>query len=167
MHDPRARRFRIVAYNAGGNSPASNVASASVAGGTLNPQTIYATNCASCHGSNREGTGTNPPLTTAALASKSFDQLNQTIAGGTANGMPGFQSQQVFVISYEDRNVDALKHQVDYRCPAFRFRTKMPTLISGHRPVITVSSAKPFGARYRWLVVQNYKLVYGSIPNYQ
>jgi oligosaccharyl transferase (archaeosortase A-associated) len=156
--------YRIIAYNAGGTSPASNTASVSVPGGTTNAQTVYATNCASCHGSNREGIGTSPTLTAAALSSKSFDQLNQTIAQGTAKGMPGFQSPQVFVISWQDTNVDAT-HTVKVINDAQPFETYeaanafLQSKTSGNYRIV---GPNPFVNPVPLAAIQDYKLVYAS-----
>ena len=156
--------YRIVAYNAGGNSPASNVASMNVGGGTADAPSIYATNCASCHGPNREGTGVYPALTASALSSKSFDQLNQTIAQGTAKGMPGFQSQQVFVISYEDRKVDAT-HTVKLITDAQPFDTYQAAndfLLSKTSGNYRIVGPNPFISPVPLAALQDYKLVYAS-----
>lgn len=156
--------YRIVAYNAGGNSPAADIATVSVSGGTADPALIFATNCASCHGLNREGTGTYPALTAAALTSKSFDQLYQTIAQGTAKGMPGFQSQQVFVVSYEERKVDAT-HTVKLITDAQPFDTYesaaafLQSKTSGNYRIV---GPNPFVSPVPLAAVQDYKLIYGS-----
>ncbi len=44
--------------------------------------TLYAENCAVCHGLNGEGIGSTPPLNNPALASMPYDELFKTIARG-------------------------------------------------------------------------------------
>ena len=53
---------------------------------------LYTTNCAVCHGPNRQGiTGLGLPLTPTAVAAKSDDELKNTITNGKANtAMAGF-----------------------------------------------------------------------------
>ena len=51
---------------------------------------IYAANCASCHGENREG-GAGPALNAALLDGRSDDQLHDTIHNGRPGGMPAFK----------------------------------------------------------------------------
>jgi glucose/arabinose dehydrogenase len=51
---------------------------------------IYAANCASCHGENREG-GAGPALNAALIDARSDDQLHDTIHNGRAGGMPAFK----------------------------------------------------------------------------
>ncbi|MDO8578693.1 MAG: fibronectin type III domain-containing protein, partial [Dehalococcoidales bacterium] len=156
--------YRIVAYNAGGNSPASNTASVSIAGGTVDAQTIYATNCASCHGSSREGTGAYPALTASALSSKSLDQINQTIAEGTAKGMPGFQSHEVFVVSYEDRNVDATNTvKLITNAQSFdSYEAANAYLLSRTSGKHRIVGPNPFVSPVPLAALQDYKLVFGS-----
>jgi glucose/arabinose dehydrogenase len=51
---------------------------------------IYAANCASCHGENREG-GAGPALNAALIDARSDDQLHDTIHDGRPGGMPAFK----------------------------------------------------------------------------
>jgi ubiquinol-cytochrome c reductase cytochrome b subunit len=58
---------------------------------TINASQLYSNNCASCHGTNREG-GYGPPLTTSALGDDSVSEIADVINRGTRGGMPSFSS---------------------------------------------------------------------------
>lgn len=154
--------YRIVAYNDGGNSPASDTVSAIVGGGTLEAPTIYATNCASCHGSNREGSGTTgPALIHSALSGKSTGQLSQTIAEGTTNGMPGFLANQVYVVTWQ---VDP-QYNVKIITDAQPFETYAEAdafLQTNNSSNSRIVGPNPFVSPVPLEGIQNYKLVYGS-----
>lgn len=51
---------------------------------------IYAANCASCHGENREG-GAGPALNAELIDARTDDQLRATIQNGRPGGMPAFK----------------------------------------------------------------------------
>jgi len=71
---------------------------------------IYAANCAACHGANRQGVqGIGPALTPASLASRSLDQVKETIASGRPNtAMTGFKgrltSEQIEAVAQYIKN---------------------------------------------------------------
>ncbi len=52
---------------------------------------LYAADCASCHGDNRQG-GIGPALTTSALAGQTVSRIESEIAVGS-DGMPGFSAR--------------------------------------------------------------------------
>lgn len=58
----------------------------------IDAKALFATNCAACHGQNREGVaGLGPALTPTSLASKSLDSIQQRITEGkSGTAMLGF-----------------------------------------------------------------------------
>ncbi|MBI2831742.1 MAG: c-type cytochrome, partial [Chloroflexi bacterium] len=82
--------YRMFAYNAAGSSSESNKCSVTTPTPPIDPAALYSSNCASCHGANREG-GSASALTPAALAGRSLSQVTNTIAGGVGS-MPGYSS---------------------------------------------------------------------------
>jgi len=70
--------YRVTAYNSAGDSAAS---STSVATPTaIDAAQLYASNCAVCHGANRQG-GVGPALTPTSLASRTVSWIAAYIAG--------------------------------------------------------------------------------------
>jgi len=82
--------YRVYAFNPGGNSAASNTATVTTPAAVIDNTAIYTTNCASCHGANRQGSSASA-LTSTALAGRTLTQITTTITNGTA-GMPGYSA---------------------------------------------------------------------------
>lgn len=93
---------------------------------------IYAANCASCHGENREG-GAGPALNAALIDARSDDQLHDTIHNGRPGGMPAFKG--------------ALSEAEQWQLVNFlRFKASAPSVAAYQAPVdpagLVVRSAK-------------------------
>ena len=75
--------------------PSAPVTPASPAPSAIDAAKLFATNCVVCHGPNRQGiAGLGLPLTPAALAAKSNDELNNTVTNGKPNtATVGFQGR--------------------------------------------------------------------------
>ena len=91
--------YRVYAFNAGGTSAASNVASASTPVPAIDAAALYSGSCASCHGAARQG-GSAPALTSTALASRTLAQITATLTTGTMSGYTStFSSTQIAAIA--------------------------------------------------------------------
>ncbi len=75
-----------------------------------NAMTLYAENCALCHGSSGQGIGSNPPLNNPGLASMDYDALYKVIANGLYNTtMPAWElSEGGPLTNYEVTQLAAL-----------------------------------------------------------
>jgi mono/diheme cytochrome c family protein len=62
--------YRVRASNTGGTSAPSNTVTATTPAAAINASQLYSSNCASCHGANRQGSGGRPALTAAALSGR-------------------------------------------------------------------------------------------------
>jgi len=78
--------YRVLATGATGNSTASNTASVTTPA-TVDAAALFATNCARCHGANRQG-GAGPALTTTALAQRTVAWLVNFISGHRSGLIP-------------------------------------------------------------------------------
>ena len=87
--------YRVYAFNSGGSSAASNIASATTPGEMLNTSVLYTNNCASCHGTNRQGSSRASALTSSALAKKTLAQVITAIADGNSS----YQQAEAYRIS--------------------------------------------------------------------
>jgi mono/diheme cytochrome c family protein len=83
-HAGRSSNMCAICHKTG----ASSTTPEPTAEGNMNAEQLYNTNCASCHGVNRQG-GFGPALTPATLATKSVSAINSDITNGTG-GMSGY-----------------------------------------------------------------------------
>ena len=74
--------YRVYAFNQGGNSAASNTASVTTPVPVIDPAALYASDCSSCHGANRQGASA-PAVTTTALAGRTLAQVTATLTTGS------------------------------------------------------------------------------------
>ena len=76
-------------------APIPTLAPTQPAAATVNAGQLYGTNCAMCHGANRQGIpNIAPPVTGSALAPLSNDQVRQIISEGKTNtAMTGFKGR--------------------------------------------------------------------------
>jgi mono/diheme cytochrome c family protein len=71
----------------GGSTPVDTAVPGPGSGGSADGATIFAANCAGCHGGNGEG-GVGPNLQTSEKAGNKDEVVKQVTEGG--GGMPGF-----------------------------------------------------------------------------
>ncbi len=72
--------YRVSAGNTAGTSAASNTASVSTPAASINASQLYSTNCASCHGANRQGGG-GPRITASALSGRTESWIVSFLSG--------------------------------------------------------------------------------------
>ncbi|MBI4187595.1 MAG: c-type cytochrome [Chloroflexi bacterium] len=82
--------YRVYAFNSAGNSAASNTASVTTPVVVIDASSLYTSNCAICHGANRQG-GSASALTTSALSGVTLAQVTSTITNGIGT-MPAYSS---------------------------------------------------------------------------
>jgi len=82
--------------------------------------TLYAENCAVCHGLNSEGIGANPALNNPGLASMPYDEIFKTIARGRyATAMPAWSKDEGGPLSdYQISELVASSNLATGRLPA-------------------------------------------------
>ncbi|MEJ5225053.1 MAG: c-type cytochrome [Anaerolineales bacterium] len=87
-----------------------------------NAMTLYAENCAVCHGLNGEGIGATPPLNNSALAAMPFDDLFKIIARGRYDtAMPAWSKDEGGPLSnYQISELVALIQSGDWQATGDR-----------------------------------------------